>query len=69
MEQTPDRCHLKSLGRNELIKLIGRLAECDPRAAELLRTDAVAAGHLDAIDADALVRDVTAAPSDPTPLG
>ena len=57
--------YLDNLGREELIELVGRLAECDPRATDLLRAEAVAAGHRDAVDADALARDVTATLSGP----
>jgi SWIM zinc finger len=57
--------YLDQLGREELIELIGRLAECDPRAADLLRAEAAAARRGDAVDADALAREGTAALSGP----
>jgi SWIM zinc finger len=57
--------YLDHLGREELIELVCRLAGSDPRAADLLRAEAVAAGHHDALDADALAREVTETLSGP----
>ena len=53
--------YLDQLTREELVELIRRLVAHDPGAADLVRAEAVAAGHYDVVDADALAQQVSAA--------
>ena len=52
--------YLDHLTREELIELVGRLIEGEPGPADLVRAEAVAAGHYEAVDADALAQQVSA---------
>ena len=52
--------YLGELDRDELVELIGRLADAAPGVDAALRTEAVAAGHRGAVDAAELARQVTA---------
>jgi hypothetical protein len=56
----PVEACLGELDRDELVELIGRLADAVPGVDATLSTEAVAAGHRGAVDAAELARQVTA---------
>lgn len=56
----PVEAYLGELDRDELVELIGRLADAVPGVDATLSTEAVAAGHRGAVDAAELARQVTA---------
>jgi hypothetical protein len=60
MTPTPSRAYLGELDRDELVELIGRLADAVPGVDATLSTEVVAAGHRGAVDAAELARQVTA---------